>query len=94
MADTEEFNPQIDKEALKKLRLVVVAYSHVEKEMFATKQAYEAEVEVEEAPDASNNSDESDESEDDDTDAEEEGIGGSPSPRTLPANDPIRKAAE
>jgi len=45
---TEEFNPQIDKEALKKLRLVVVAYSHVEKEMFATKQAYEAEVEVEE----------------------------------------------
>lgn len=48
MADTEEFSPQIDKEALKKLRLVVVAYSHVEKEMFATKQAYEAEVEVEE----------------------------------------------
>lgn len=44
----EEFNFQIDKEALKKLNLVVVAYSHVEREMFATKEAYEAEVEVEE----------------------------------------------
>ena len=38
----------IDKEALKKLKLVTVAYSHVEKEMFATMNAYWAEVEVEE----------------------------------------------
>lgn len=44
----EEFNLQIDKEALKKLQLVVVAYSYVEKEMFPTKDAYKAEVEVEE----------------------------------------------
>lgn len=39
---------QIDKEALKKLKLVVVAYSHVEREWFPTQEAYEAEVEVEE----------------------------------------------
>ncbi|MCJ7826150.1 hypothetical protein MUP56_00870 [Patescibacteria group bacterium] len=39
---------QLDREALKKLKLVVVAYSHVEREWFATKEAYEAEVEVEE----------------------------------------------
>ncbi len=38
----------IDKEALKKLRLVVVAYSSVQREHFATQSAYEAEVEVEE----------------------------------------------
>lgn len=37
----------IDKDALKKFRLVVVAYSSVERENFATKDAYEAEVEVE-----------------------------------------------
>ncbi len=37
----------IDREALKKFRLVVVAYSSVEREFFATKDAYEAEVEVE-----------------------------------------------
>lgn len=37
----------IDREALKKFRLVVVAYSAVERENFATKDAYEAEVEVE-----------------------------------------------
>lgn len=37
----------IDKDALKKFRLVVVAYSSVEREHFATKDAYEAEVEVE-----------------------------------------------
>lgn len=37
-----------DKAALKKLKLVAVAYSHVEREWFPTKQAYEAEVEVEE----------------------------------------------
>jgi D-alanine-D-alanine ligase len=41
----------IDKEALKKLKLVTVAYSHVEKEMFATMNAYWAEVEVEERAD-------------------------------------------
>lgn len=39
---------KIDKEMLKKLRLVTVAYSHVEREYFPTKDAYEAEVEVEE----------------------------------------------
>lgn len=38
---------RIDKEALKKLRLVTIAYSHVEREMFPTQEAYEAEVEVE-----------------------------------------------
>jgi len=38
---------QIDKEAIKKLKLVVVAYSHVEREWFPTDEAYEAEVEVE-----------------------------------------------
>ncbi len=38
----------IDKEALKKFRLVVVAYSSVQREHFATRSAYEAEVEVEE----------------------------------------------
>lgn len=38
----------IDREALKKFRLIVVAYSSVERENFATKDAYEAEVEVEE----------------------------------------------
>ncbi len=37
----------IDHEALKKFRLVVVAYSSVQREHFATKSAYEAEVEVE-----------------------------------------------
>jgi D-alanine-D-alanine ligase len=37
-----------DRDALKKLKLVVVAYSHVEREMFATEEAYQAEVEVEE----------------------------------------------
>jgi D-alanine-D-alanine ligase len=38
---------RIDKEALKKLELVVVAYSHVERDMFPTEEAYYAEVEVE-----------------------------------------------
>lgn len=37
----------VDKEALKKLDLVVVAYSHVEREWFPTEDAYWAEVEVE-----------------------------------------------
>lgn len=37
----------IDRDALKKFRLVVVAYSSVEREHFATKDAYEAEIEVE-----------------------------------------------
>src|SRR5947207_1780130 len=39
---------QIDKWALKKLALVAVAYSHVEREMFPTEEAYVGEVEVEE----------------------------------------------
>jgi D-alanine-D-alanine ligase len=38
---------QMDKDALKKLKLVVVAYSHVEREWFPTEDAYQAEVEVE-----------------------------------------------
>lgn len=38
---------RIDKDALKKLGLVVVAYSHVERDMFPTEDAYYAEVEVE-----------------------------------------------
>lgn len=38
----------IDKDALKKLKLVAVAYSHVEEEWFPTKDAYYAELEVEE----------------------------------------------
>jgi len=37
----------VDHEALKKFRLVVVAYSSVQREHFATQSAYEAEVEVE-----------------------------------------------
>jgi len=37
----------IDKAALKNIKLVTVAYSHVERDMFPTKEAYEAEVEVE-----------------------------------------------
>lgn len=37
----------IDKAALKKLKLVAVAYSHVEREWFETDEAYHAEVEVE-----------------------------------------------
>lgn len=38
----------IDKEGLKKLDLVAVAFSHVERDMFPTEEAYWAEVEVEE----------------------------------------------
>ncbi len=38
---------RIDKEALKKFKLVTVAYSHVEREFFPTKDAYNAEIEVE-----------------------------------------------
>lgn len=38
---------QTDKESLKQLRLVVVAYSHLEREWFPTEDAYWAEVEVE-----------------------------------------------
>jgi len=38
---------RLEKEALKNLGLVVVAYSHVEREMFPTEDAYYAEVEVE-----------------------------------------------
>lgn len=43
----EESPIKVDKEALKKLKLVAVAYSHVERDFFPTKEAYEAEVEVE-----------------------------------------------
>ena len=39
---------RVDKAALKKIGLVVVAYSHVEREFFPTQESYEAEVEVEE----------------------------------------------
>ena len=41
----------IDREALKKLKLVAVAYSHVEREWFPTQDSYEAEVEVEDRAD-------------------------------------------
>jgi D-alanine-D-alanine ligase len=37
----------IDTKALKKIHLVVVAYSHVEREWFPTEEAYQAELEVE-----------------------------------------------
>ncbi len=37
----------IDKRALRRLKLVAVAYSHVERDMFPTEEAYVAEVEVE-----------------------------------------------
>lgn len=39
---------RVDKAALKKISLVVVAYSHVERDFFPTQESYEAEVEVEE----------------------------------------------
>ena len=38
----------IDKEAIKRLKLVAVAYSHIEREWFPTEEAYQAELEVEE----------------------------------------------
>lgn len=38
---------RVDKNSLKKISLVVVAYSHVEREFFPTQDSYEAEVEVE-----------------------------------------------
>lgn len=44
----KKFKLNIDRDALKKFRLVVVAYSSVQREHFATKSAYEAEIEVEE----------------------------------------------
>src|SRR4030042_5361939 len=37
-----------DKDALKRINLVAVAHSHVERDMFPTQEAYEAEFEVEE----------------------------------------------
>ena len=40
-------NLAIDREALKKINLVVVAYSKVEREHFPTEEAYKAEIEVE-----------------------------------------------
>ncbi len=43
----QKYHLNIDKQALKKLDLVTVAYSHVEREWFPTKDSYEAEVEVE-----------------------------------------------
>jgi len=39
---------QVDKEILKRLKFVTVAFSHLEREWFPTKDAYDAEVEVEE----------------------------------------------
>ena len=50
--DKKVFSPQkielqMDRDALKKIKLVVVAYSHVEREWFPTEDAYKAEVEVE-----------------------------------------------
>src|SRR5512144_1328731 len=37
----------VNEKAVKKLKLVAVAYSHVEREWFPTEEAYKAEVEVE-----------------------------------------------
>ncbi len=48
MADQTKPRLSVDKEALKKLKLVAVAYSHIEREYFLTKDSYEAEIEVEE----------------------------------------------
>jgi D-alanine-D-alanine ligase len=45
---TPKVKLQIDRDALKKLSLVAVAYSHVEREWFPTEDSYTAEVEVEE----------------------------------------------
>lgn len=47
MDKIEEVVLPIDKESLKKLKLVAVAYSHVERQWFPTDEAYEAELEVE-----------------------------------------------
>lgn len=44
----EKITLSFDKEALKKIKLIAVAYSHVEREWFPTEDAYKAEVEVEE----------------------------------------------
>jgi D-alanine-D-alanine ligase len=46
--DTPQLPPQlqIDKEQLKKIKKVVVAYSYVEREWFPTQEAYDAEIEV------------------------------------------------
>ncbi len=47
-SDTKEkITLSSDKDALKKIKLVAVAHSKVERSMFATEQAYEAELEVE-----------------------------------------------
>jgi D-alanine-D-alanine ligase len=43
----EKIELAFDKDSLKKIKKVVVAYSHVEREWFPTKDAYDAEVEVE-----------------------------------------------
>ena len=42
-----KFDLNIDRNEIKKIGLVTVAYSHVEREMFPTQDAYEAEIEVE-----------------------------------------------
>src|SRR5512138_832051 len=44
---TAKASLNVDKEALKKLKLVAVAYSYVQRELFPTKEAYIAEAEVE-----------------------------------------------
>ena len=44
---TAKASLSVDKEALKKLKLVAVAYSYVQRELFPTQEAYIAEVEVE-----------------------------------------------
>lgn len=42
------YDLNIDKEEIKKIKFVTVAYSHIERDMFPTQDAYEAEIEVEE----------------------------------------------
>ena len=46
--EPKPFDISSDKEALKNLKLVAVAYSHVDRAWFPTQSAYEAEIEVEE----------------------------------------------
>jgi D-alanine-D-alanine ligase-like ATP-grasp enzyme len=46
-AEPERIELAVDKDALKKFKLIAVAYSHVEREWFPNEQSYLAEVEVE-----------------------------------------------
>jgi len=43
-----DYDLNIDKEEIKKIKLITVAFSHIERDMFPTQDAYDAEIEVEE----------------------------------------------